>query len=84
MEIITILGVNILTSFLKKYVYPKFGKTGVQFVLFVLCFIGATLWSLKEKYTSIGTFIATGTAIFMMSISFYEVVLQHFKIFKNK
>lgn len=84
MEIVTILGINVLTSFLKKYIYPKFGKVGVQFTLFILCFIGATLWSLKEKYASIGAFFATGMAIFMMAISLYEVVLQYFPIFKNK
>lgn len=76
-------AVNILTSLLKGFVYPKFGKLGVQVVAFVLAAIGAWYFIYGQHIASLASFVVAALAIFSLSVTFYEVILQHLPWFKG-
>lgn len=84
MEALIILAVNSATSVLKKYVYPKYGKNGVHLLLFLLSFAAALVYSMKNEWVSLWLFIQRGLAVLALSVSFYELVLSRFSLFKQK
>lgn len=77
-------AVNLLTSIVKKYVYPRYGKVGVQFVAFALAFIGAWYFIYGQQIESLSKFVVSALGIFSMSVTFYEVILQNLPWFKSK
>jgi len=76
-----ILLVNIVTSLLKKFVLPKYGKTGVHVLLFVLAIIGAVYISYGS---SIQIYVSNSVAVFSLAVALYEVLLSRFAFFKGK
>lgn len=77
-------AVNIITSCLKNYIYPKFGKFGVQVTAFVLAAIGAVYVTYSPQLPSLVHFVEAAGAIFSLSVAFYEVVLSRISWFKGK
>lgn len=77
-----VFAVNILTSVLKRWIYPTFGGIGVQVVAFVLATIGALYVLYAGQYPGLVHLVETGGLIFSTSVAFYEVVLQHLSVFK--
>lgn len=77
-------AVNILTSITKKYVYPRYGKVGVQFVVFFLAFIGAWYFMYGQQIESLSKIVVSALGVFSMSVTFYEVILQRLPWFKAK
>lgn len=74
--------INIATSLLKQYVYPRYGKLGVQIFAFACALIAALYVSYKDQFPGLEEFIITVLAIFSMAVAFYEVVLQNLSWFK--
>lgn len=79
-----ILLVNTLSSFLKRWIMPKYGVVGVQLTVFVLSTIAAVYITLKSTYPQLSVFFNALVAVFSLSVSFYEVILQHIPWFKGK
>lgn len=79
-----IFSVNVLTSVLKRWVYPKWGKTGVQVVVFCLALIGAVYPSLSVQFPSLQLFISNAIVIFTIAIASYEVIWSRISWFKGK
>lgn len=77
-------AVNILTSLLKRYIYPKYGKIGVQIVAFVLASIGAVYFTYLRHNQVFSEIVGAALGLFSLSVTFYEVVLQYIPWFKAK
>lgn len=84
MEYATIIAVNLVTSFFKKNIYPKWGKTGVQFILLVASALAAVVWSLAKNFFLWEEFLNQIIGIFAISMAVYEVLLSKFDLFKGK
>lgn len=83
MEIAIIFLVNVFSSFLKRWIYPKYGGTGIQVTVFVLALIGATYLSFRDKVAGLREIVEGALAIFVVAISFYEVILSKLSWFKD-
>lgn len=77
-----VFAVNILTSVLKRWVYPTFGGFGVQVVAFVLATVGAVYFIYGGAYPGLTKLVEAVGLIFSTSVAFYEVVLKHLSVFK--
>jgi len=75
-------AINVATSLLKKYVYPRYGKLGVQVFAFTCAVLAAIYVSYKDQFPGLETFFLAVLTIFSMSVAFYEVVLQNISWFK--
>lgn len=80
-----VLIVNILGSFLKRYVEPRWGVKGIHAVVLVLSIIAATVMQyiildgvLPDFRTLEGvqSFIALSGTVFTAAIAVYEVILK--------
>lgn len=77
-------GVNVLTSVLKRWVYPRFGALGVQVTAFVLALIGAWYWLYGQNITQLSTIVTAAVALFSLAVALYEVILRHLPFFRVK
>lgn len=75
--------VNLATTFFKKVVFPRFGRTGVQVILFICALIGAVYYQYLQHVPSIKEIVAGAIAIFSMAIALYEVILSRFSFFQS-
>lgn len=82
-EIAIIFSVNLVTSIVKRWVYPKWGATGVQAVAFVLALLGALYYTYKNNVPGLEHVVMETLAIFSLSVTLYEVILQHIPVFKG-
>jgi len=80
-SVAVILLVNVVTSLLKKYVVPKWGRNGVHIILFTLATISAVYMNYGD---SIQIYVANAIAIFSLAVALYEVLLSRFAFFKVK
>lgn len=78
-----VFGINIVTSMIKKWIYPTFGAFGVQIAAFTLAFIGSLYVLYAGQYPGFTHLVQVAGVIFSTSVAFYEVVLQHLDIFKG-
>lgn len=76
-----VLLVNVLATVLKKYVAPKFGRTGVQVTVFVLALIGAIYMNYGADYK---VYLAEAALVFSLAVTLYEVILNRLPFFKGK
>lgn len=81
---IIVVLVNIATSFFKKVVFPKFGATGVQVILFVLSMLAAFVVYYNGINPSFAHVAGIAVKIFMSAIVLYEVLLKKFDVFAPK
>jgi hypothetical protein len=79
-EAAAVFAVNVLSSVLKKYVMPRFGKTGVQVVVFALAMIAAVYMNYGA---SVEYYVAQAIGIFALAVSLYEVLLSRITFFKG-
>lgn len=78
-----VFGINIVTSVLKNWVFPKFGAFGVQVVAFVLALLGAFWVIYAAEFPGLQDLALAGGAVFSMAVAFYEVVLKHISFFRE-
>lgn len=83
-ELAIVFLVNAVTSFLKGYVYPHFGKIGVHILIFAAALVGALYATYSEQFMSLRQILTEAIALFALSVSFYEVLLQYFPMFKQE
>jgi len=77
-------AINVLTSLLKRWVYPQFGPLGVQVVCFVLALIGAWFWLYGRFVPEIGSLVVSALGLFSLAVTMYEVLLSKLDFFKVK
>ncbi len=75
--------VNVFTSVMKTWVYPRFGKFGVQVVAFIFAVIGAWYVLYGQNIASLENIVAATIALFTLAVTIYEVILQHIPSFKG-
>lgn len=78
------LVVNALTSLFKNFVYPRFGKFGVQVASFVIALLLAWLVLYGSHIASLWNILVAGGILFSTAVTFYEVILQRIDLFKVK
>lgn len=78
-----VFGINILTSLIKRWVYPTFGAFGVQVVAFALAMIGTLYVLYGGQYPGLVQLVAAAGLIFSTAVTFYEVILQHIPAFQG-
>lgn len=74
--------VNILTSAFKKWIYPRFGKLGVQITIFIFAVIGAFYYTYADAIPGLLHLVETACALFSLAVALYEVILSRFDFFK--
>lgn len=77
-----VIVINVFTSIIKQWIYPKFGRVGVQIVAFVLALIGSAYYIYLKNIVSIETFVAGALTLFSLAVTFYEVILQYVPFFQ--
>lgn len=82
-EVAIVFGVNVLTSILKRWIEPKFGKIGVQVTVFILALIAAVYLSYGKMIVGLSDVIAGAIGLFSLSVALYEVLLKHIGVFKG-
>lgn len=75
--------INIVTSIFKGYISPRFGKVGVHVVLFAAALIGAAYLTYGQSFAPLQQIVEAACALFVLAISFYEILLGYFPVFKN-
>lgn len=77
------LVINVVTALLKNFIYPKFGRVGVQVVVFILAAIGALYVMYGGQYPGLITFVTAAGAVFSTAVAFYEVLWNRIGWFSN-
>jgi hypothetical protein len=80
---IVVFLVNILTSALRKWAFPKWGRLGVQIIAFVLALIGALYMTYSGGFPSLVVWVKEGLKVLALSIAFYDIVLKNIPVFRK-
>lgn len=75
--------VNVVGSFFKNYVFPRWGKLGVQVIVFLAALIAATYYAYVQDIPTIAHIVQVAAGIFAAAITLYEVLLSYFPFFKS-
>ena len=75
-QAIIVLGVVLLTQIIKKYIYPKWGATGVHLFAFILSLIGVVIYQFMQYNEVLNTFILKALEILTISVGVYEILLS--------
>lgn len=75
-------AINVAVSILKRWIYPKYGKLGVQVSAFVISLIAALYISYRDQFPGLEEFVIAALALFSLTVTFYEVVLEKISWFK--
>lgn len=83
LPIYIVFAINILTSVVKKWIFPKWGKFGVQLFVFALALIGAAYLTYEAQIPGLSAVVAAAFGLFSLAVTFYEVILSYIPIFKQ-
>lgn len=83
-ELALVFSINVLTSFVKRWVYPKWGKTGTQVLAFVLALIGAMYYMYLKDNANVSTYVSAVIGLFSIAVAFYETILSKIPVFKGE
>ena len=78
-----IFAINIVTSIVKRWIFPKWGAIGTQVFAFGLALIGAVYWTYSSQVPGLEAIVASAIGLFSLAVTFYEVILQHIPLFKG-
>lgn len=78
-----VFAINVATSLIKRWVWPRWGAFGVQVVAFVLAGVGAFYVLYGGNYPGLQDLVLAAGGVFSLAVAFYEVVLQHLSVFKE-
>jgi len=81
MEIIIVVAINLLTQVLKKFIFPKWGKFGVQAFVFLLALVGTGVYSLYASNVEFQALVAKALQLLTGAIALYELILKRLPIF---
>jgi len=82
-EIALVFLVNAITSVVKRWIFPKYGKFGVQVIAFALATIGAVYYTYHNEIPGLQNVVAAAISLFSLAVAFYEVILQYIPLFKG-
>ena len=74
------VAINILTQAVKKWVWPRWGKTGVQVVVAMLALIGAAYVTYSKLFPSLEIFVTSAIALFALAITLFEVIWSKIRL----
>ena len=77
-----VLLINVFSSLLKKFIYPRFGKLGVQVSVFVFALLGAFYVTSLANIEGVKVVVEYAIALFCLAVALYEVILSKLPIFK--
>lgn len=83
MELLIAFGVNVLTSFIKGWVKPKFGNLGVHAVVFVLAVAGVFGWEYISAVPAWKEVALSALETLAYAVAIYEVILKRIGFFKG-
>ena len=78
-----VFAVTLLTSFLRKVVFPRWGRVGVQVIAFVLALVGALYATYQGQFPVIVTWVKEALTIFASAVALYEVILKQIPVFRK-
>lgn len=76
MELIIILGINMLTNVLKKRIMPKYGKLGVEVTVFAIAAIITGVQFLSESNPTVREFLSNMTIYATGAIALYQLIIK--------
>jgi len=82
-QIALIFAINILTSVIKRWIAPKYGKVGVQVFVFLLAGIAAVYHIYAKNIPGVVEFISSAIAFFSLAVTSYEVIWSHVPFLKG-
>ena len=82
-EFAVVFAINAVAAFFKSWVYPKWGKVGVQVSVFLAATLAALFVTYGNEIMGLKTVVAHATALFSLAVGFYEVLLSRFSLFKQ-
>lgn len=83
-EIAVVFAVNVVGSLFKKWVAPRWGKFGVQVLVFVGALLGALYLTYESALPGVKEVVTEGVKVFALAVAFYEVILSKFPAFKRE
>lgn len=75
-EAVIILSVTVLSQLMKKYVYPKYGKTGVHVVTFVLALVFSGMYYATQSNPEFLEIMLSAGKVLVYAVGVYEVILK--------
>lgn len=75
-----VIIVNVATALLKKFVMPKYGRVGVQVLVFALALAGAIYMNYGAAYK---VYVTDAAIVFSLAVALYEIILSRLSFFKG-
>lgn len=75
-ETLIFIAVVLLTQFIKAFVYPRFGKTGVHMLTFVIALVGLGIYQWAQADPSVMEWLVRAGQFLVGTIALYEVILS--------
>lgn len=75
-ESLIFIGVVILTQFVKKYVSPRFGDTGVHVVTFVVALVGLGIYQYATANPAFMELLMEALSFLAGAVAVYEIILK--------
>lgn len=75
-ESLIFVGVVLVTQFIKKYVYPKWGDTGVHVLIFTLSLIGLGVYEYAQYNPAFMDVLVWSLGYLAGAVALYEVILK--------
>lgn len=83
-QLAIVFGITLLTSILKRWVIPKWGKFGVQVFVFILAAIAALYMTYSAGFPALTEIVEQAIKVFSLAVALYEVILKRFDFFKGQ
>lgn len=83
MELLIVFAVNVLTAAIRRWIFPLWGRLGVQVIAFALAFVGALYYTYADAFPAFKTIILSALGIFSMAVAFYEVIFSRVEFFSS-
>jgi len=75
-ETLIFIGTIVLTQIFKKYVYPRFGSTGIHVLTFIIAAIGLAVYQYAKANADFMNIAVMALNYLAGAIAIYEVLLK--------
>lgn len=65
------------------WIFQRAGRTATQVVIFALALIAAVYWQYSAAVPAVQNVVAAAILLFSLAVTFYEVLLGYFPLFKG-
>jgi hypothetical protein len=83
-ELAIVFSVTLITSIVKRWVEPKWGKVGVQVFVFLLAGLIALWTTYSAGFPALSEIVGETIKVFSLAVALYEVLLKKFDFFKGQ